>query len=111
MQKPVATHARDHFQVLKPIHDFSGPDSGPGSCVLWNVLYNLIQPIFPVLVPVPCSGPGVSQCEYTISQLFLPVMQAIIVHNEVCFERFPGSAEASRHHEPVLPPVTTPTSL
>ena len=51
---------------LKPILDFSGPDSGPVSCVVWNVLYNLIQPIFPVLVPVPCSGPGVSQCEYTI---------------------------------------------
>ena len=47
---------------LEPILDFSGPDSG----VVWNVLYNLIQPIFPVPVPVPCSSPGVSQCEYTI---------------------------------------------
>ena len=45
----------------------SGPDSDPGSCVVWNVLYDLIQPIFPVPVPVSCSGPGVSQCEYTIT--------------------------------------------
>ena len=51
---------------LEPILDFSGPDSGPGSCVVWNILCNLIQPIFPVPVPVPCSGPEVSQCEYTI---------------------------------------------
>ena len=57
LEKTIINHLLIQFQVLKmglkPILDFSGPDSGPDFCVVWNVLYNHIQPIFPVPVPIP----------------------------------------------------------
>ena len=51
---------------LTPILEFPSPDTGPSPCVVWNVLHNIIQANFLVLVPVTGPGPGVSQSEYTM---------------------------------------------
>ena len=48
-----------HYGEQNPF--FSRPDSGPGPCVVWNVLHNSCPG------PGASPGPGDSQCEYTMT--------------------------------------------